>query len=661
MRISPLIFLVFASSALCQQTVAPTPESVGRPRGDDYGGYNIVQSYETGYRFFTTGGDEGKYRSDVNYRNGLRFLGSSLSVNSKEGQGGLFDEITLSTQGLGNDPYETAILRIRKNGLYRYDMAWRQNEYYNPALTISNGEHFRNTTHHMQDHDLTLLPQSKVKFFLGYSRNSQTGPALSTIQLFDTRGNEFPLFEDIRRVRNEYRLGGEAQLFGFRLNVLHGWDNFKEDSPYMLSGTGAGDEVGNRTTLTSFTRSEPYHGNSPYWRVALFREGKSWYAVNGRFTYTAGSRGFVLDESAYGTARFGVDNRQVLTYGTARRPMATGNLTVSVFPLKKLTITNQTSYYSLRIDGNSYYQVVDNATLSIQLANFQYLGIRTFSNSTDAVYQFTPRFGIHAGYQYSNRRDSSIENLYSGTDVFPITGEHTNELHAGTVGFRLRPVKPLIITVDGEVGRASRPFLPTSEKNYQAVGGRIQYKLKTFRAGAALRTNYNFNSASLTAYSSKARSYSFDGSWTPLAWFSLDASYSKQHLDTQGGIVYFASFAEVDGERSIYVSNLHAANLGTRFEIRKRIDLYLGYSRVQDTGDGRSNILGSGAGSASPAFQAVQTFPLTYQTPLARVSIKLREKLRWNAGYQYYGYHEQFQVWQNYRAHTGYTSLLWTF
>jgi hypothetical protein len=61
---------------------------------------------------------------------------------------------------------------------------------------------------------------------------------------------------------------------------------------------------------------------------------------------------------------------------------------------------------------------------------------------------------------------------------------------------------------------------------------------------------------------------------------------------------------------------------------------------------------------------SVQTFPLTFQSPLARISIRLTPKLRWNAAYQYYGYGEQFNLlgyYQNYHAHTGYTSLLWAF
>src|SRR5438067_10123164 len=171
-----------AAAAFAQPVVAPTPETVGTARGENWNNYNFTNSFETGYRFADITGDRGKYRSDENYRNGVRLLGSSFSANSKDGHGGFFDEILLHTQGLGGDPYESASLRIQKNGLYRYDMLWRLNEYYNPGVAIAFGEHFRNTSHRLHDHDFTLLPQSKVQFRFGYSRNTQDGPALSTVQ-----------------------------------------------------------------------------------------------------------------------------------------------------------------------------------------------------------------------------------------------------------------------------------------------------------------------------------------------------------------------------------------------------------------------------------------------------------------------------------------------
>ena len=223
-----------------QSPVAPTAEPVGIPRGDNVSGYNVRQSFELGYRWHSVGGDDGMYRSTVNYGNGPRLLSSSLSVNSLEGHGGLFDQIQLNTLGLGNDPYESASLRLEKNRLYRYDLSWRSDAYYNPGLTIAGGEHFMDTVRHVQDHDFTLFPQGSFKLFLGYSSNTQTGPALTTIQLFDSRGDEYPLFADIRRAQHEYRLGGEISLMGFRLNVLHGWVDFKDDTPVSLTAPSAG-------------------------------------------------------------------------------------------------------------------------------------------------------------------------------------------------------------------------------------------------------------------------------------------------------------------------------------------------------------------------------------------------------------------------------------
>ena len=65
-----------------------------------------------------------------------------------------------------------------------------------------------------------------------------------------------------------------------------------------------------------------------------------------------------------------------------------------------------------------------------------------------------------------------------------------------------------------------------------------------------------------------------------------------------------------------------------------------------------------------PLLAGVQTFPLAYQSPLVRLSVRITPKLRWNAGWQFYNYHEQFGVlgyYQNFHAHTGYTSVTWAF
>lgn len=661
-------WMLLSQAVLAQQVVAPTPEQAGSPRGENTGDYNVVNSVETGYRFALVNGNVGTYRSDVNYGNGVRLLGSNLTVNSKDGHGRWFDEIVLTTQGLGNDPYESAMLRVQKNKLYRYDMLWRLDDYYNPGQPIAAGEHLMDTSRRMQDHDLTLFPQSKIQFHVGYSRNLQDGPALSTIQLFNSTGSDFPLFMNVRREQNEYRLGADVTLAGFKLSLLHTWDYFKEDSGFSENGATPGDNPAAGVTLSQFQRSEPYHGSSPGWLGNISKATKTW-SVDGRFTYVFGLRNFILDESAFGATRFGTQNQQVAVGGDARRPTVTGDLAISFFPGSKLTVINDTSIHSIRMDGNSAFEQFNDFTQTSNIIYFRYLGLYTIANATDLHYRAWKWLSFYSGYHYSTRRIRDVESFGLPTSPFSTAQyEQTNDLHAGLFGVRLKPIQALTINLESEIGRANRPFTPISDRNYQALGGRVEYRVRKVTLGAAYKENYNNNSVSFTSYSSRARNYSANAAWSPRNWFTLDASYMKLHLDTVSGIAFFAGApqpSQFNGLDETFISNIHAANLAARFTIRKRIDLYVGYSITRDTGDGRATAVPPGATDPVTAiFAPVRTFPLSFQSPLARISIRLHPRLRWNFGWQYYNYHEDFGLfsfYQGYHANTGYSSISWSF
>jgi hypothetical protein len=660
--------LLIACYCQAQQPVAPTNEPVGPSRGDNWQDYNLVNSFETGYRYVSVSGNAEKYRSDVNYQNGVRLLSSFFSINSKDGHGPLFDEIVVTTGGLGGDPYESATLRAEKNRLYQYDLHWRRNDYFNPGLTTDGGAgvHFLNTTHTLQDHNLTLFPQSAVRFSFGYSRSNQDGAGISTALLFnpagqfDPTGDIFSLFTNVKRLQNEYRLGGEIHWHGLTLNVLHGWQDFKDDTPYQFNGFTPGDNPNNSTSLTSFLRTAPYHGTSPYWRVGLFSNTRL-LSINARFSYTAGARNFISNETAVGINQLGAAaNQQIITFGDARRPVGTGNLTVSVFPTSKLTVVNQTSIYNVRTDGDSTYLQFDNATQSAASIYFQYLGIRTVANQTDLRYELTKWLDLHGGYNYSNRKITSNSQFALAGTPSALPYFQTSELNSGTFGLQLRPLKPLTILLEDEIGRTTRPFTPKGEKNYNVLVGRVVYKIKKLDLIGSSRADYNDNSVTLSSYSSHTRVYSASASWNPRSSFGLDATYSKSHVDTLGGIAFFAQSLLFSNQLSYYVSNIHAGTFAARLSF-KRADLYVGYSHVQDTGDGRPTAASTIAGPNLVAFRTAQTFPLRFLSPLARLSFRISERVRWNVGYQYFGYHENFSAGENYLANTGYTSILWTF
>ncbi|HEY3743996.1 MAG TPA: hypothetical protein VGL53_29330, partial [Bryobacteraceae bacterium] len=582
-----LLILIAAAAAFAQTPVAPSFEPVGPPKGEKWGDYNINDSFEAGYRFATVGGSLEKYQSDVNYGNGIRLLSSSFSMFSRDGKGKWFDDLLITTQGLGNDPYESAMLRIAKNHWYRYDMTWRENDYINQGLSIAAGYHAMATTHQLQDHNLTLFPQSKTKFFFGYGRSSQDGPALSTINLFGTGGNEYPVLMNVKRQQNEYRLGGETVLAGFRINIMHGWSDYKDDTP-VVAPANTTDLNGAGSVLTSYFRGEPIHGTSPYWRGTVFRDVSHWFSMNAKFSFTNGKGQFIQDESYAGASPlFGNFNSLILVYGAARRPVTNGFMTLSLYPSKRLTITNQSSVSNVRMTGDNFYQEFNLATLATALYNFQVLDIRTVSNSTLVNFQFNRWFGVFGGYEYSDRQIRSVQSQLIGDSNESFSATQTNIVHTGSGGLRIRPIKPLTIVLDSEVGRANLPIYPTSEKNFQTLGARVQLKLKNVTLGARAGADYNYNSTALNAFSSHSRTYSVDGSWTPRTWFSFTGGYSKIHLDTASGLVYYLLFTQASSQYD-YVSNLHSIYAQARFSIAKRVDLMAGLSSVQDLGDGRN-------------------------------------------------------------------------
>lgn len=661
------------ANASAQQTVAPTTgESTGSVRGVNSGNYNIVQQWELGYRFASVGGDEGSYRTDVNYRNGLRLLNSSLTINSRDGHGHWFDEITLGTQGLGNDPYESATFRVQKNGLYRYDLLWRSTDYFNPGLIPSNGEHQIDTNYRWQDHEITLLPQNWYRMRAGYARTVQDGPALNTTTVFDPQGTAFPTFRDVRQQFNEFRLGGDVTVKGFRFSLLRRWEMFNEDSTDDQTLAQRASAVpfsapGDPSVIQSFHNSQPYRGDTRSWLGNLSGETK-WLAMSARYTYSGGRGDFIQNERALGTDRFGTgQNRQIVVTGNGTRPVMTGDLNLTFFPVSKLTVTNITSISNTRINGNNSFVEFNNGTRGRTELNFQFLGIRLITNATEVKYRFTKRLSAFASMRYSDREIRSVEDSAAPGQPFTgLSGSRSNTVVAGVAGINWMLFKDLRMNLETEVGRDDNAFSPIGLSNFHSIRSRLQYRKKTYSVSGGYQQNYNNNSIQITAYSSRSRVFNGAASWTAKSWLILDSSYSHLHLDTIGGLNFFSGTPRavpVLNQSSLYISNIHSGTLGLRFALHKRADLFAGYSITKDTGDGRAALV-TQATPASQVLYNAQTYPLTYQTPLVRLSLQITPKLRYNLGYQYYGFHEEFGLLarnQNYRANTGFTSLLWSF
>jgi len=222
----------FASGVALLAFVAVTgawSQQAAEGDGIDSGNYNIKQSVEFGYRFTDFTGSQATYGTFVNLQQGPRLLDMTLEMRSLDHHGLLFDRLYLSNFGYGGDPNNVSRLRVGKNKWYDFSALFRRDENVwdysllanplNPASTFTNAPagfnpiigtspHLFNTRRRMGDYDLTLLPDSKVRFRLGYSRNVNEGPSFSTLH----QGTEALLLQNYRNTVNAYRLGVDFKL-----------------------------------------------------------------------------------------------------------------------------------------------------------------------------------------------------------------------------------------------------------------------------------------------------------------------------------------------------------------------------------------------------------------------------------------------------------------
>ena len=230
-------------------------------KGIDQGNYNIKQSIEFGGRFTSISGDQQAYDTFVNLQQGARLLGFTMEMNSLDHHDTWFDRFYFSTFGYGGDPNQVSWLRMSKNNWYNFNALFRKDQNawdylllanplspstppianapagFNPIVNapvnvlnsavIGTSPHPFSTRRKLGDYNLLVLPQSKVRFRVGYSNNNVYGPGFSSIH----QGTEQYLLANYSTIVNTYRLGVDFRLLP-RTNFSYDqiWMYYKGDS-----------------------------------------------------------------------------------------------------------------------------------------------------------------------------------------------------------------------------------------------------------------------------------------------------------------------------------------------------------------------------------------------------------------------------------------------
>lgn len=259
------IALCFAGLALalllCTGLSVMAQEPEKPLEGINSGIYNIKQTAEFGWRFADVSGNQDVYNTFVFLRDGPRLLDYSLEMRSLNHEGWLFDNLFVSNFGYGGDPNNVTRLRMYKNkwynfsGIFRRDYnAWNYGLLANPlnlaSPTFANAPvgfdqrilfspHAMSLVRRMSDYQLTLLPQSKIRFRLGYNRNINEGPSLTSTHY----GTDALFFQQWKTTVNSYQAGVDIKVLPktnisydqFLLYYKADTSQFLAETPFVLT------------------------------------------------------------------------------------------------------------------------------------------------------------------------------------------------------------------------------------------------------------------------------------------------------------------------------------------------------------------------------------------------------------------------------------------
>lgn len=707
-----VIVLSVTISGVAQQP-SPSPaksDSGDKPTevGEKAGDYTVISSVEIGYRGLSVDGDFNKYKSDLNYKAGPRLFDSSFLLRSTAGKGTLFETLMINSTGWGADPQGNLRATVEQPEWYRLDATYRRFKYFrflnnfaNPNWVFSpaqfsvppkvtTGEHGQDTNVHLGDFDLTLLPKNeRIRFNVGYSPERYSGPAFTN---YHAGGNEFNLLSEIRTRANDFRVGADGKLGPLNFSFLQGFRRFRDDSSIDLGvtpGINLNPAVAN---LTSFDRNEPARGSVNYTRFSLQTLIAKKLDITGRIIYSIAKQNYTFLESFTGRnwnpritgfppsppgATPNILNLgQYNLTGDSERPNWLGDLGLTFMATDKFRLSNTFRVETFEITGSALFSDFFSLTRGARTDTFSFNNANVFTNTDyrkiqntiEGDYQFNPRYSIHLGYRYAQRR---IEEAISGfnlganqpTPLVPDSFTEHNNTHAILGGFKARPANDWTIYFDAEHGTADNVFTRIGNYNYTNIRAKSRYKPTSRVAfNLAVITKDNSNPSEIAGVSIedfgvniKSRIFTSSLDWTATSRFSLSTGYNYHWINSKAIIDYFFNSIRHPLGNNLYIVRNNFFFIESTAQIAPRTTLFTAYRINKDTGQG-SRV----ADPTGNPGTLIASYPMSYQSPEARLAIKLHHRLDWNIGYQYYNYNESTLVGprpQNYHAHLPYTSL----
>jgi hypothetical protein len=703
------------------RTPNPAPTAPGEPDGVSSGGYQIHSSIELGYRSNYVTGSQDMYDTLVNLQTGPRILDQTLSMQSLDHQGLLFDNLYLNSVGWGGDPNNYMRLRADKNKWYNLQSSFRRDQNFSdfdllanplnpsappaaggssPSIPALNSPHLFDTTRRMSDVDLTLLPQSRVSFRLGYSRNNMTGPSYSSVH----EGTEGLLLQGWNTTMNSYRFGVDWKAAP---RTVVSYDQFLEyykgDTDYQLSpfapallsngnpvelglsidtvnkepcaGKPAGTPLIVGGILTNntcsayfnYSRNQRIRTSTPTERLSFRSNNIRRLDLLASFSYSSADMSTPLQENFTGL----ITRTNTLAFtgtgtGGANRISNVLDVEATLHLTRHLRLIEKYYFWAYRIPQNGNFNELDyscaappctllstplttpttpGGTQTTALSSFNQTWKR---NQTELAWDVSKKVGVRVGYRYGDRAFNHFTDYQPG-DVDHFVGLEKTAL----LGVWARPIRNLRLNFDAEHANFNGVFVRLSPRKQGRYRFQTTYTPRPWATvGGSVNILQESNADAETKFVGHNQNYGLTASLAPRERFGMDVSYNFNSV-IQNALICFNDTPPA-GVTLPFVANAANNNCGGNDTANNLMagsyytnHTHFGMASVRFKPEKRltANIgysVTSVDGSV-PQFNVLQplgSVQYKYSQPVANLSVDLGHKLAWNMGWNYYQYGE---------------------
>jgi hypothetical protein len=534
------------------------------------GGFNTQGSATVGYRFADIKGYQPMYMELLNLRTGPRLTDFNIFGEAAEKANPFADSFSLSTSGLGGDPFPTAQLSVTKNKLYDFRANWRQS-YYNwnqndnvvlPIATAAPGlgtgltdNHSWATVRKFGSADFTLHATNRLRFNFNYYRTSDDGPTFTTRSLdflnspgywgSFARANPYSLYAPLSDQTNRFTGGVDYTYNSWSFHYAIGYQTFTENislnnvsSPELSINPVASSTL---EPLTSVSWSQYRRLTTPISEFSFigkplaklqWRGGYIFYRYRGPANFDQSVSGVAPDTTGANTPyTFSQSGRATVT-----EPDNIFNLgfTYQFTPWWSLNADYRYSRMSSQGIGNFGSLFTQDATAATPSSGLDNIVWRDGLSDLDINFDFTPipTLVIRPGVHFMKADVVSIDNGVTDAALSLQTKTAMPE-----ISFGYQPSRKF--SIRGDLHSFDNGASYTAITPHTGVGGHLVVRIQltpklsfedemNLRNTKFINTNYESNIHSNSA----TLSYAFNNR------FSIFGGFSYMSFFAQGNIVY---------------------------------------------------------------------------------------------------------------------------